>query len=50
MCSKLISIDSDINKAFIFMHQNMAKTKKYAYEIWIVLDEVMKHSIKIFEC
>ena len=23
MCSKLIAIDSDINKAFIFMHQNI---------------------------
>ena len=33
------------------MHQNiMAKIKEFASEDWIVLDVIIKHSIKIFKC
>ena len=49
--AKLIASDSDMDEAFIFMHQNiMKKIKNYAYEDWIVLDVIIKHSIKIFAC
>ena len=48
---KLIASGSDIDKAFKFMHQSiMTKIKTYACKDWIVLDAVIKHSIKIFEC
>ena len=33
------------------MHQSiMAKMKNYARKDWIVLDVIIKQSIKIFEC
>ena len=33
------------------MHQSIkAKIKNYASEDWIVLDVIIKHSIKIFAC
>ena len=33
------------------MHQSlMVKIKNYASEDWIVLDVIIKHSIKIFAC
>ena len=33
------------------MHQSiMTKIKNYTYEDWIVLDVIIKHSIKIFGC
>ena len=33
------------------MHQSIiTKIKNYACEDWIVLDAIIKHSIKIFEC
>ena len=49
--TKLIASDSDINKAFKFMHQSiLTKIKKCAWEEWIALDVIIKHSIKIFEC
>ena len=33
------------------MHQSiMTKIKKYAGKDWIVLDVIIKHKIKIFEC
>ena len=36
-CTKLIASDSDIDKAFISMHQSiMTKIKNYAYKDWIV--------------
>ena len=48
---KLIARDSDIDEAFISMHQSiMTKIKNYGSEDWIVLDVIIKHSIKIFEC
>ena len=49
--AKLIVSDSDIIEAFKSMHQNiMTKLKNYASEDCIVLDAIIKHSIKIFEC
>ena len=49
--AKLIANDSDIDEASKSMHQSiMTKIKNYACEDWIVLDIVIKHSIKIFEC
>ena len=46
-----MEIDSDIDEAFKSMHQSIrTKTKNYAYEDWIVLDVIIKHSTKIFEC
>ena len=49
--AKLIANDSDIDKASKSMHQSiMTKIKNYACEDWIVLDIIIKHSIKIFEC
>ena len=48
---KLIASDSDIHEAFKSMHQSiMTKIKNSACEDWIVLDVIIKHSIKIFEC
>ena len=49
--AKLIASDSDIDEAFKSMHQSiMTKIKNYACKDWIVLDVIIKHSIKIFEC
>ena len=49
--AKLIAIYPDIDEAFKSMHQSiMTKIKNYACEDWIVLDVIIKHSIKIFEC
>ena len=49
--TKPIASDSDIDEAFKSMHQNiMAKIKNYACEDWILLDSIIGHSIKIFEC
>ena len=48
--TKLIATDSDIDKAFLSMHQSiMTKTKNDFCEDWIVLDVIIKHIIKIFE-
>ena len=48
---KLITSDSDIDEAFISMHQSiMTEIKNYASKNGIVLDVVIKHSIKMFEC
>ena len=50
-CTEPISSNSDIDEPFESIHQSiMAKIKTYAYEDWIVLDVIIKHSIKIFEC
>ena len=39
--TKVIPSDSDFNEAFKFMHQSiMAKLKNYAFEDWIVLNEL----------
>ena len=49
--AKLIASDSDIDEAFKSMRQSiMTKIKNYASEDWIVLDVIIKHSIKIFTC
>ena len=47
--AKLIASDSDIDKAFKSMHQSIMK-KNYTGENWNVLDVIIMHSIKIFEC
>ena len=44
---KLTASDSDIDEAFTSMHQSiMTKIKNYASQDWIVLDVIIKHSIK----
>ena len=49
--AKLIASDSDIDEAFKSKHQSIMSTmKNYAGEDWIVVDMIIKHSIKIFEC
>ena len=49
--AKLIASDSDIDEALKSMHQSiMTKTKNYADKDWIVLDVIIRHNIKIFEC
>ena len=49
--SKLIANDSDIDEAFKSMHQSiMSKTKDYVSENCIVLDAIIKRSIKSFKC
>ena len=48
--AKLIASDSDI-QAFKSMHQSiLTEIKNYACKDWIVLNVIIKHSIKIFEC
>ena len=48
--AKLIPNDSNIDEAFNSMYQSiMKKIKNYADKNWIVLDIIIKHSIKIFE-
>ena len=50
-CTKPIANDSEIDEALKSMHQSiMTKIKNYACKDWIVLDVIIKHSIKIFEC
>ena len=47
---KLIANDWDIDKALKSVHQSiMIKIESYADKNWIVLDVIIKHSIKI-EC
>ena len=49
--TKLIASDSEIDEAFKSMHQSiMTKTKNYADKDWIVLNAIIKRSIKIFKC
>ena len=49
--TKLIACDSDIDESFKSMHQSiMAKIKNYACKDWFVLDAIVKHGIKNFEC
>ena len=46
----LIASDSDIDRAFTFMHQKHCdENKKFAAKDW-VFEAFVKHSIKIFEC
>ena len=50
-CAKLIACDSDIHETFKSMHQSiMTKMKNPASKDWIVIETIVKHSIKIFEC
>ena len=50
LSAKLISSDSDIDEAFKSMHQSiMTKIKNCASEDWIVIEIIVKHSIKNFE-
>ena len=47
--AKLTVSDSNTNEAFKSTHQrNMTKIKDHACKNWIVLDVIIKHSIKIF--
>ena len=47
--AKLTASDSDIDEVFIIMHQSIVtKMKNYANQDRIVLDVIIKHSIKIF--
>ena len=49
--AKLIASDSDINEAFKSRHRSIiTKIKKCACKDLIVLDVIIKHRIKIFEC
>ena len=49
--TKLIASDSDIDEAFKSIHQSiMTKIKTYVCADWNMLDVIIKHSIKIFEC
>ena len=49
--AKLIASDSDIDEAFKSMDQSiMTKIKNYASECCIVMNVIIKNSIKIFEC
>ena len=49
--TKLTTSFSYSDEAFKSIRQdNMSKIRKYAFEDWIVLDAVIGHSIKIFEC
>ena len=48
---KLIADHSDIDGVFGSTHQSiMTKLKSYVDKDWIVLDVIVKHGIKIFEC
>ena len=48
--TKLTVDDSDIDEAFKSMHQSIiTKIKNSASEDWVV-ETIVKHSIKIFEC
>ena len=47
----LLFIQTLIDEGFISLHQSfMTKIENYASEYWIVLDIVIKHSIKIPAC
>ena len=49
--TKLVASDSDIYEAFKSMLQSFTtKLKNYTCKDWIVLDVIVKDSIKIFEC
>ena len=49
LSAKLIASDSDIEEGFKSMHQSiMMKIKSSASKDWIVIETIVKHSIKIF--
>ena len=49
-CTKLSASNTDIDDTFKSMHQSIMIKKSYTCKDWIVLDVIIKHSIKIFEC
>ena len=49
LCTKLIASNLDTNETFKSMRRSLiTKIKNYAWEDQIVLDTVLRHSIKIF--
>ena len=47
---QLIAIDSDIDETFTSMYKSiMTKNENSASEDWIIIEIIVKHSIKIFE-
>ena len=49
--TKLIANNSDVDETFKSITKSIMKSlKNYADKGWIVLDVIIKHSIKIFEC
>ena len=50
LCAKLIANDSDIDEAFIHTSKHYDKRKNYADKDWIVLDVLINHKVKVFEC
>ena len=51
LIAKLTARDSDFDLAFKSMHQSiMTKIKNYAFKDCIVLDVIINHNIKNFEC
>ena len=49
--SKITANDSDIEEGFKSMHQRiLTKIKNSVSKDWIVIETIVKHSIKIFEC
>ena len=49
--ANLITTNLDNDEAFNSMHRSiLKKIKNFATEDCIVLDEIIKHNIKIFEC
>ena len=48
---KVIASDSDIDESFKSMHQSiMMKIKSSAAEYWKIIEIIIQHSFKIFEC
>ena len=48
--AKLIASDSDIDEAFKPMHQSIIEKIKNSASEDLVVETIVKHSIKIFEC
>ena len=49
--AKLIASDSDNDEAFKCMHESIiTKMKNSASEDWVIIETIVKQSIKIFEC
>ena len=51
LSAKLIASDSDIDETFKFMYQIiMTNIWNYVCKGWIVLDVIIRYTIKIFKC
>ena len=48
--AKVIASDSGIDEAFKSIHQSIMTKNNHTCKDWIVLDVIIKYSIKIFEC